>query len=317
MNPYDALGVKESDSLEQINHVYKDLMKVLHPDRANTAEYKAINMSPEERFKYLELIRKSYKQIMNIRQERNYPDYKQDYAIDEDMRINLNHTGMSQGDVNFASDANQSKFNMQFDAAQKRDLKAGMDDPNSRGYGEFASGKDFNQTGSVSMPGYSHDISVETPKTFARPDMKDNRIVSYIPESVGLSSTGLGHQELGLTSISDFGMTISGKGSIVGSDLNSVYGQNFENWETTVARDAKLSARFSNDTDVSKRLANLESTRGGIYDVPLDQKMMRAEMDRNALLASQERMKRGAMDKRATYYNDLNKGRIRNGVPHR
>jgi DnaJ-class molecular chaperone len=34
-NPYEVLGVKESDSLEHIEHVYKQFMKLLHPDKDN------------------------------------------------------------------------------------------------------------------------------------------------------------------------------------------------------------------------------------------------------------------------------------------
>ncbi len=313
-NPYDTLGVKETDSLAHINKVYKDFMMLLHPDKSNTAEAKSLRMSPEEKFKYLQLIRKAYKQILNVRKEQKFPDYNVEYEIDEDVKINLRHTGLTEED---AKNFNQDKFNKKFSQAQTRDRKAGMDDPFNRGYGDFAAGKDFNQTGKVSLPSYNPDISVETPKTFARPDMKDNRLVEYIPEAAAFANVGISHQELGLTSISDFSIAPSGKSGIIGSDLNSVYGQNFENWEETVKRDSHLSSKYNDDADVNKRLAAMESDRGGIYDLPLDQKMIRAELDRNTLLANQDRMKNMHQNKRDGYYNDLNKGRLNNGVPHR
>lgn len=314
-NPYEILGVRESDSLAQINKVYKDFMRILHPDKIHTQEAKSLNMSPEEKFRYLQLIRKAYKQIVEFRKEQNYPDYNIEYEIQEDVKINIKHSGLTEDDAkNFSS----NKFNQHFNQAMERDRKAGMNDPFSRGYNEFSEGKNFDSSGKISMPSYSPDISVEPSKTFARPNMKDNRLVEYLPQAASFSNTGgLHHQELGLTTIQDFSIAPTGKCGIIGSDLNSVYGQNYENWEETVKRDAQLSAKYNDSVDVNKRLANFKSDRGNIYNLPLDQNMLRAELDRNSMLANQDKMRQMQQNKRDAYYNELNKGRLGNGVPPR
>lgn len=313
-NPYKILGVRESDSLEEINRVYKQFMMILHPDKANTPEARSLNMSHEEKLQYLQMIRKAWKDILQVRQEQNYPDYNVNYEISQEMRINPKTSGLT---VNDARNFNQNKFNQRFSDSVNRERKAGMSDPFNRGYGDFDVGKDYTREGTVTMPSYSADVPVETPKVFARPDMKDNRLVEYIPDSAPLFGTSLNHQELGITSVSDFSMTISGKGSISGTDLMSVYGQNYENWEDTVSRDPILNAKFNDGSDVSKRLTQMESSRGNVYNLPIDQKMLRAEMNHNTFLNSQEKIRQQNLNKRDEYFNELNRGKLNNGVPPR
>jgi curved DNA-binding protein CbpA len=316
-NPYDILGVKESDSLDSINIVYKDFMMLLHPDKSNTKEARSLDMSTEEKFQYLQLIRKAYKSILGVRKEMNYPDYNLKYEVEEDVRINIG-TGSTKHNLT-REDANRTdmnKFNTVFSESQKRDKKSGMEDPYSRGYEKF-SGKDFNREGKITAQSYANNIPIETPSSFRVPDMKDNRLMEYIPESAELSSISIGHQELGITSVSNFSMTTSGKGSLAGTDLDSVYGQNFENWEDTIKRDTSMSSRFSDTGDITKRMSQMETSRGGIYDLPMDKKMIRAELDRNNILSGQEKMKIRSQNKRDDYYNGLNVGRINNGVPPR
>ena len=52
-NPYEILGVKETDSLEHIDKVYQGFMKILHPDKANTkeAEVASKNAQLDEKIK--------------------------------------------------------------------------------------------------------------------------------------------------------------------------------------------------------------------------------------------------------------------------
>jgi len=312
-NPYEVLGVSESDSLAHIEHVYKSFMKLLHPDKAHTAEAKSLNMGKEEKLQYLQLIRKAYTSIVDARKETKYPDYKMEYQIDQDAKINL-HQGMTEDD---AKNFNREKFNNLFNQGQDRDKKAGMTDPFGRGYGEFDLGKKFSDEGKVTMPSYSHDVPIETPKVFHHPDMKDNRLVEYLPESAGFVSAGLPYQELGLSNVSDFSMTTMGKGSLGGSDLMSVYGQNYEPWEHTVKRDPKLYAKFTDESNLSSRMASLEKDRGGIYDLPLDHRMLQAEIDRNMALESKEKIRNMNKSQRDNYYDNLNQGRLNAGVPPR
>lgn len=312
-NPYDVLGVKETDSLAHINEVYKGFVKLLHPDKANTAEAKNLNMQPKEKLQYLQLIRKAYTTILQSRKETKYPDYKIEYEIDQESRINL-HSGLTQDD---AKNLDNNKFNKIFEESLERDKKAGIHDPFGRGYGEFNSGKDFSGNKPVVMPSYSPDIDVPTAKVFGRPNMKDDRLVEYIPDSSPFASAGLDYQELGLTNVSDFSVTTTGKGGLVGSDLMSVYGQNYEPWADTVKRDKVLSEKYFSETNVNERMARMESSRGDIYNLPVDHNMLEAERNRNFAMEQQERMRISSTKQRDEYYNELNKGRLNNGVPPR
>src|SRR5690348_14727146 len=137
-NPYEILGVKETDSLEHIEHVYKQFIKLLHPDKSNTQEARALKMGQEEKSEYLMLIRTAYKNIISGRKETKYPDYKIDYEVDQESRINMDKSFMEDDGVNFTE-----KFNRKFNEGLERDKKAGIVDAFGRGYGEFDTGKKF------------------------------------------------------------------------------------------------------------------------------------------------------------------------------
>lgn len=311
-NPYQILGVSETDTLEHIEHVYKEFMKLLHPDKANTQQSRNLKMGQEEKSEYLMLIRNAYKTIISARKETKYPDYKVEYSVDEDARINIDKSLMEDDGADF-----NNKFNRVFNEGLERDKKAGIVDAFGRGYGEFDKGKKFSDEGKITMPSYSPDMDVEASKIFQRPNMKDNRLVEYLPEGSGFGSIGMDYQELGLTNVTDFSMTTTGKGGLGGTDLMSVYGNNYEPWEKTVMRDPKLAAKFSDEGNVNQRMAMMEHDRGSIYDLPIDHKMMEAERARNFALEQQEKMRMANKNYRDEYYNELNKGRLNDGVPPR
>lgn len=290
-NPYDILGVRENDSLQHINKVYKDLMLLLHPDKANTS----LDMSIDEKITFMNLIRKAYKDI--IKKESDYPDYNLDYKVDENVKITKPDT------------FNEAKFNEIFFQAAIDDKKAGMEDPFTRGYDEFSKDKNFGRSDKVTASSYT-SIPTKTPTLFVRPEMKDNRIVEYLPEAIPLSNSNVSHQELGLTNISDFSMSTSGKGGLHGSDLNAVYGQNLEYWEDTVKRDAVLSAKFSDTISVNKKFTGLEAERGHIYDLPIDQNILKAENEHNKSISDTIQQRKSRLNTRDDYYNSLNRGQI-------
>ncbi len=310
-NPYEILGVSETDSLEQIEHVYKQFMRLLHPDKANTQEARNLKMGQDEKSEYLLLIRNAYNTIISTRRETKYPDYRMEYKVDQESRINVDKSFIEDDGIDF-----KEKFNKKFNEGLERDKKAGVVDVFGRGYGDFDTGKKFSDEGKVSMPAYSPDIDVEASKIFHRPNMKDNRLVEYLPES-GFGSIGMDYQELGLTNVTDFSMTASGKGGLGGADLMSVYGNNYEPWEKTVMRDSKLAAKFTDEGDIRQKMTQMEVDRGGIYDLPIDHNMMEAERVRNFAQEQQEKMRMANKSYRDEYYNELNKGRLNDGVSPR
>ncbi len=310
LNPYEILGVKESDTLEHIEDIYIKFLNILHPDKAHTKEAKNLNMRKEEKLEYLQLIRDAYASISSARRETKYPDYKMEYSVDKDLKINR-YNGITEEETNkFADETISKKFNREFNNGIIRDKKAGMADAFDRGYGEFDMGKNFANEGPLTMPSYSADINVEPSKIFHRPDMKDNRLIEYIPESSEFIGAGVSYQELGLSNVSDFSMITYGKGSLGGTDLMSVYGQNYEPWEKTIMRDTKLSAKFTDNENVSQKMTQMESSRGSIYDLPIDTNMMKAEKARNFAREQKEKIKMANEQHRAEYYNSLNTGRL-------
>jgi DnaJ-class molecular chaperone len=61
-DPYKILGVKENDSMEDIEKVYRNLIKMLHPDK----DSKNLGMSKQEQIKYFNMIKYAYKILTTI-----------------------------------------------------------------------------------------------------------------------------------------------------------------------------------------------------------------------------------------------------------
>jgi len=304
-NPYEILGVSERDSLAHIENTYKNLIKLLHPDKAHTTEARKLKMSAEDKMQYIQIIRKAYTTIMDVRKETQYPDYTMDYSVDQDTRINL-YQGLTQDD---AKNFNTQKFNNIFEMGLERDRKAGIQDPFGRGYDVFDKGKQYDGAHKVTLQTYNHDVPVETPKEFYKPDMQDNRLVEYLPDALDLPTIGK-FQELGLATVTDFSVTLAGKGAIAGADLDQVYGKNYEYWETSVQRDPHLRAKYSDTTSLGSRMANTEKDRGNIYNLPPDNKMLEAEKARNFAMEQKEKIRHMTQAQQDEYFDFINAGRI-------
>ncbi len=310
-NPYEVLGVSETDPIEKIEDAYKGFMKILHPDKAHTPEAKRLGMTQDEKMRYLNLIAESYKIIKNTYRDRRYPDTVQTYRVDQDHTIKFNHDLTENDAKNF----NSSKFNNIFDTGLKRDIDAGMADPFKKGYNDFDTGKDFSESNNskVVAQTYSGTISVENSKNTKAPKMKDNRLVEYIPDTTSFFDSSVNYQELGLTNVSDFSMTIQGKGSIHGTDLMSAYGNNMEPWEHTVRKDAALYAKYNDDEDVASKSNKIKTDRANIYNLPVD-KNIDDDLNKYSERMKKREIKRlSNMGVRDEYYNSLNQGRLDSG----
>lgn len=143
--------------------------------------------------------------------------------------------------------------------------------------------------------------------------MKDNRLKEYIPSTTTFFDSSANYQELGITSISDFSMSIQGKGSISGTDLMSAYGNNMEPWEDTVRKDAKLYAKYNDMEDITAKTNKIKSDRANIYNLPVDQKLENDIIRQNERLKKKEVKRLANMEYRDEYYNALNQGRLEGG----
>ncbi len=305
-NPYQIMGVNEKDSIEQIDKVYTNFMMILHPDRENTQAAKALNMSRAEKMQFMQLIREAYKTIIDLKKKQtSYPDYEVEYNT-EDVRINMNQMQINKVDPN---NFNSNNFNKAFQNSLERDSKSGMVDPYRNGYNQFDSGKDYNDINKVSMPTRG-EITVEKPKELKRPDMKDNRLVEYVPQFISLNNSGINYEELGLSNISDFSVSTAGKGKLAGTDLMSVYGSNYEYWEETAKRDNVLYSKYTDSTSVGTKMQQFKGNRENIYKEPLDNNLLMAETEQNKIYMQQEKLRRINQSKRDEYYNEINRGML-------
>lgn len=294
-NPYEILGVKPTDSITEIKRVYHKYLMLLHPDK------RTIGMTESEQTRYLQEIKQAYQRIIAERKESNYPDYNINYNLEDGLKIHGNLDPK-----NF----NPDKFNTAFEKVSEHARKSGVD-PFAKGYEQFSSGKNYNQSGTVTAPTYTtSDISVETRHEFIERDTENGQLIAYRPETVDLYGSGLQYEELGLTQVENFSTSTSGKGSIVGSDLQQVYGKNYEFWENAVKKDEKLKKQFNNSDSIQDRFSHVESSREDIYKQPIDQRLVEQENSFMKQLKEQESARIAAQRRQDQYYTDLNMGRL-------
>lgn len=312
VSPYEVLGVKKEDNLEHINSVYKQLILLLHPDKTKSANSAKLGINSKDKLDAFIKVRDAYKVILKQRKESQYPDYNIDYFIDEEFKQNLDQYGYVEDDVT-SDNFSQNKFNRKFDEEKKHHDKNGMADPFSRGYSEFGF-KETDESRAMLTGGARSQISVSEPKEFIEPDMHDGRLVQYIPKESGFKPIGassINYQELGLISVDDFSMSTGNcKGQLCGTDLMSVYGNNKENWETSVMRDESLHSRFNDQTDLNKKMNSMSSTRGNIYNEPKDRNLETQLREQDRMAQRMETIRRANMRNTELYYNDHTKSRI-------
>lgn len=306
ISPYQILGVKEDDSLSDITKVYKNLMRILHPDKSNTSGYQELNLSIEKRIEAFRNVKNAYTNILKYRKESQYPDYNLDYFIEQELKQNLQNTDYTVQDTT-PENFNVNIFNNKFSGEKELHEKNGMADPYSRGY-EMFSTKNMNDSGPVKIqPRKAIDVS--TPKTFS-----SNEIVNYLPKEAAVllgETSSIGYQELGITTVDDFSMvTGSCKGKLCGSDLMSVYGKNKENWEDSVSKNKQLFDRYNDDTDLTKKMNSIQGSRAGIYSEPLD-KDIQKKIDEDIETAKMmENIRQRNLQKVEGYYTNYTKGQI-------
>jgi curved DNA-binding protein CbpA len=287
INPYSVLGVSSSDSMEVIDEAYRGLLLLLHPDRVSN-----INLSVHEKKIKLKEVREAYKVILELKKEYDYPDYKLDYTIGSDIAQVSNPV--------LAKDKfSNEKFNEFFNKDLEINKKMGFDDPFNRGYNDFDNEKDYNSSEKVKMPSRM-DLPVIAVKQKSR-KVKDNRLVEYAPEIS--TSDSINYQELGLSNISNFSTIISGKEKLAGTDLMSVYGNNYEYWETSVQRNPELYNKFTDNKDLNRRIQDVKDTRKHIYSEPKDKKIEKQIIKQTLQEQQQEYLRSTKQKEIDNFYN--------------
>jgi curved DNA-binding protein CbpA len=319
-SPYEILGVSSDTSIDEINKLYKKLVISLHPDKGLSEEAIQMGWTVEEKNQAFRDVRKAYQTILKTRKDSDCPDYNIDYYIDEEFSQahRLDKMGLNPTDA-LPENFNVKHFNQNFSAEQQFHEQNGFSNPYERGYNEFGKSKeDFFRDDKIKMPTRA-DIEVTKNPVLERAQMKDGRLINYVPkdqESFGLQAPGVGYTELGITTVEDFSMTMDCKGGICGSDLMSVYGQNNENWEDSVARDQSLYAKYNDQTRPEKKMNRLHNDRKNFDFKDVDPEIQRQIDQEKAAEERMERMRRSFVSSQDRYYDEFASRALRN-VPNR
>ena len=116
----------------------------------------------------------------------------------------------------------------------------------------------------------------------------------------------LGGYELGVSNISDFSAickTRSGKDSLFCSDLMSVYGQNNEYWEDSVARDKSLHEKFNDKTAPEKKMNSYRGERDSFDHKAIDVNTQRQLDLEEKARKQQEMIRNNYLNKVDKYYS--------------
>jgi curved DNA-binding protein CbpA len=253
---YETLGLKESSTLVEIKNSYKNLIKLLHPDKPLTLAAKQAGWTLEEKNRAFIEVQEAYEYLIKLHAyETNYPDVNIDYEIDSNFVVH-NSTSLDPGNYN------QDTFNKYFNEKKQQDLLNGFEDPYSKGYDMFNSGANNAESDDYKRikSGMGRaEISVEVNPKLVQRDLHNGELTKhqYFADFNCQSNGSFNATELGKSSISDYSLTIS-KGTVpctYGSDLMAVYGTNHEPWEDSVRRDTELYNKYSDTTRVEKRLS--------------------------------------------------------------
>jgi hypothetical protein len=223
-------------------------------------------------------------------------------------QVNSNHNQQHQ--LNPSGPFDSNKFNEFFTVTQKKHEENGFSDPFARGYNNlFNTSEDTKERersmikSSMSRP----DIQVSREKpSLEKPDYTNGKLVQYVPkdlDSVGILTHKVSYAELGLNQVNDFSVKLQCKGSICGSDLMAVYGQNNEYWEDSVLRDKDLSSKFLDKTAPEKKMNEHLGQRSNFNFKEIDPAVQRSLMTEELSYQNSEKLRQLHQQKMDNYYN--------------
>lgn len=304
MSPYAVLGVSETDSFDHITQVYNNLVKLLHPDKANNSYV----TSRDEQVKAFGAVRDAYKRIREINRITNKKLNKFDteYSISGDVRINSAFNEEETRNINI------NKFNAMFESSARKLDKSEAADPYKRGYSEFT-GPRAPLEGPLVMPSYSAtvEISDEEKKRLqkAREKRSKKELVERLPEEYEFGSGGAfsNCQELGVLNVSDFSMRTSGKGSICGTDLMCAFKDTLV-WEDIVSKNPELTKDYMSKERPEAIAERMASARQA--PIRYDAEVSRLIDVMSAMNQTKEALRKSTLDIRDAYAANMNMARL-------
>ena len=199
LTPYDILGLAENARLGDIHCAYRNLIRLVHPDK-NLRVHQKMGWTEQDCAEAFNRIRKAYKTLLKQKKIslKDVPSDNVDYDIEDEFIIIENYEKEREFNI--------SRFNEKFDQLKKHYDK---ENPNTAGYAEFS-----HASGAFSVessPGLAGDASIER---YKEPEAKIKDPSSVKPLS----------HEFGLTVIEDFSIQSQEKGTLLeGTDIGKAF----------------------------------------------------------------------------------------------
>ena len=235
LSPFDILGIEPTDDKRIIINAYREMVLLVHPDKA---KQNGLNWSPEQCNEAFNQIKKAYKTLKKDYNFRDAPDYDLPYEIEA-------FSSQKMKDLD--------QFNNLFEQKKQKDITEGMGDPYSVGY------SDFDRPLNLSEDEYIELNLGKLPNNNTPPKKTKTEIINF--KENGLNNVN-NHYEFGMSKIDDFSFDFGSKGSTLsGTDISQVH-QNNEYWGISVSRDKKLVEKYNDESmDFDKRMRGLERER--------------------------------------------------------
>ena len=205
MDCFNTLGITPTNNLCVIKGAYRSMVRLVHPDKIKSS---GIGWSKEECQKAFDNLKKSYDYLITQFKYTDVPDYDIVYLQDE-FNESLNET-----------DFDISAFNRMFEQQKKPDY----------GYDEFSGGS---YTEASDLKKVTSCNSKESKKV-------SHNIISLLPDNVENDSN---YALLGQDRVET--VENGNKTKLCGSDLDLVYGNNYETWEETHNRSFSKTNKYS------------------------------------------------------------------------
>lgn len=246
ITPFQILGIEPTDNQRIIADAYRRMIRMVHPDKKVSGNY-ANYWNEKDRTQAFQNVREAYKTLTRDYQFKDVPDYDIVYEFDN---MTLDPTELQRPGERF----DQNAFNRNFNIRKEKSEHAGMQDPNSLGY------NDFNRP-NLSKTQLEAMLTREYKPVNSKIQTKQRQLVKHNPRECFLGGDGLDCYELGVSKIDNYGFESRGKNGLGGTDLQQVWSQNNEPWETTVMRNKSMYNKYTKEEKLSKVLSRMKTDR--------------------------------------------------------
>ena len=255
---FGTLGIEPTSNINLIKCAYKDMIMMVHPDRIRRS---GLKWTKDECNMAFNNVRNCYKYLISQFSSVDLPDFDILYSVDD-----------------FDEDTNERFFDIEKFNRDFENLKKESNNVNDIGYKKFE-----RDVGDVVVPS---DDPIEKDKFDDA--LNEEKLCREIEEKYVIDDFNMEKCEshtlmkqlpdyrdkvFGFSILGDSAENFEGVSSSNGvsySDLNQVFGTNYEFWEKTISQDDKILKKFiNNDELLNKRLQNFIKERNSVDSIKL------------------------------------------------